>query len=63
MYVTISVRSAHSKFSHDCLTHKLLKYNLFVRCGLPVFNTFLAAKVHFQNFMPLIWEEDVLETV
>lgn len=39
-YVTISVGNAHSRFSQDCLRSKLLKYNLFVCCGLPVFNTF-----------------------
>lgn len=57
MDVVISVGNAHSTFSQDCLKNKLLKYNLFVSCGLPVFNTFLAVR-----YMLLV-EEDLLETV
>lgn len=57
MDVTISVGNAHSTFSQDRLKNKLLKYNLFVSCGLPVFNTFLAVRY------VLLMEEDILETV
>lgn len=59
MYVTILAgkkkRKVHSKFLHDCLQNKRLKYNLLMSCGPPVFNTLLAEQ-NTSEFSCFLWK-------
>lgn len=57
-YVTISVGNARSEFFQDCLKNTLLKYNLFISGGLPVFNTFFffLAVWHTLEMLCFLWK-------